>query len=296
MRSLTDHGRRLRGFSLIELLVVTAIVAVLMGTLLPAIQRARESARRTQCQNNLAQLGIAMHTYESSHDCLPPGVVNVTGPIRNLEEGYHMSWVPQILPMIDQVGLYQTIRFEESAYSASNAVPRSSILRTMLCPSDSSNVVTSENGSTQIAFTNYAACFGGEDVPIDTENSGLLFLNSRITFAQIRDGASNTILAGEKTIVAGTSDLGWLSGTRSTLRNTGVRINQGWDQPSVKGGAGGLQAPSETSTSGFSSHHGDLSNFLFADGAVKLLSRSVGLEMYSRLGQREDMQFTGALK
>ena len=207
-----------------------------------------------------------------------------------------MSWVPQILPMIDQVSLYQTIRFEESAYSASNAVPRSSILRAMLCPSDSSNVVTSGNGSTQIAFTNYAACFGGEDVPIDTENSGLLFLNSRITFAQIRDGASNTILAGEKTIVAGTSDLGWLSGTRSTLRNTGVRINQGWDQPSVKGGAGGLQAPSETSTSGFSSHHGDLSSFLFADGAVKLLSQSVGLEMYSRLGQRDDMQFTGALK
>lgn len=296
MRSLTSRTRRIRGFTLIELLVVMAIIAFLAGLLLPSIQRARESARRTQCLNNLAQLGIALHSYENSHGFLPPGVVNMTGPIRNLEEGYHMSWVAQILPMMDQVGLYQRIRFDESAYSASNSVPRSCILSSMLCPTDTTKTLTSGNGLTQVAVTNYAACFGGEDVPIDSQNSGLLFLNSSITFAEIRDGASNTILAGERVIVAGTSELGWLSGTRSTLRNTGVQLSKGWDQPTATGGTAGIQAPSDTATSGFSSPHRDLCTFLLADGAARVFSRSISPSIYSLLGQRDDMQFTGDFK
>lgn len=294
MRPLPSTWRRSSGFTMVELLVVMAITAVLLGLFLPAVAKIREVARKTQCQNNLAQLGIAMHTYEASHGCLPPGVVNSGGPIRNLEEGHHMSWVAQLLPLIDQVALYERIDFDESAYSARNAVPRSLILKAILCPSDSTSLL--RTGSVDVAVTNYAACFGGEDVPIDHQTSGLLFMNSSITFAQIRDGASNTILAGEKVVVAETKDLGWMSGTRATLRNTGVPINGGWDRPKANGGAGALQAPSDTATSGFSSNHSGLSNFLLADGAVRSFSTSIGLTMYSRLGQRDDMQFTGAFK
>src|SRR3954451_14542119 len=94
--------RSLPGFTLIELLVVIAIISVLIALLLPAVQAAREAARRVQCVNNLMQLGIALHNYESSYEMLPPGSVNPTGPIVNLPRGYHVSWMVQLLPFIEQ--------------------------------------------------------------------------------------------------------------------------------------------------------------------------------------------------
>ena len=92
--------RRRPGFTLIEMMIGVSIIVVLIALLLPAIQAAREAARRAQCANNLMQLGIAMGSYISTHSVFPPGVVNDTGPIRNLPEGYHHSWVVQILPFI----------------------------------------------------------------------------------------------------------------------------------------------------------------------------------------------------
>ena len=103
------------GFTLVELLLVMMIIVILIGLLLPAVQSAREAARRTQCLNNLMQLGIAMGTYASSHSVLPPGVVNETGPIKNLPEGYHHSWVVQILPYIGQQNAYNQLNMSKSA-------------------------------------------------------------------------------------------------------------------------------------------------------------------------------------
>src|SRR6187551_2927825 len=98
----TLSTRRRSGFTLIELLVVIAIISVLIALLLPAVQAAREAARRVQCVNNLMQLGIALHNYESSHEILPPGVINPTGPILNTPKGYHAGWMLQLLPFIEQ--------------------------------------------------------------------------------------------------------------------------------------------------------------------------------------------------
>jgi prepilin-type N-terminal cleavage/methylation domain-containing protein len=87
-----------RGFTLVELLVVIAIIGILVALLLPAVQSAREAARRVQCLNNVAQLGLAVHNFEFHFEHLPPGVVNPDGPIRSEPQGQHVSWIVQILP------------------------------------------------------------------------------------------------------------------------------------------------------------------------------------------------------
>ena len=280
--SRRSHFRR--GFTLIELLVVIAIIAILIALLLPAVQQAREAARRTQCKNNLMQLGIAMHTYEMAFEMMPSGTVNLTGPIRNLEEGYHMSWLVQLLPAMEQAGLFGNVNFNESVYAPVNAGPRAVAIAAFQCPSDNRQ---------SVGASSYAGCFGGDDVAIDMNNNGLLFLNSGMGYQEIRDGASNTILAGEKIVPAGLKDPGWMSGTMSTLRNTGVAINTGWDIGGPRTTRGGpiapMPAPSDTATSGYSSQHTGGAQFVFADGSVRFLSENIDLKTYSHLGNREDL-------
>ncbi|HTI51905.1 MAG TPA: DUF1559 domain-containing protein, partial [Planctomycetaceae bacterium] len=115
--------------------MVIAIIGVLVALLLPAVQQAREAARRTQCKNNLMQLGLALHNYEMAYERLPPGSVNTTGPIRSEEKGYHMSWMVQILPYIDQLVVYEHFDFDAGAYDEKNKEPRSAHIPTYVCPS-----------------------------------------------------------------------------------------------------------------------------------------------------------------
>lgn len=287
--------RRLRGFTLIELLVVIAIIAILIGLLLPAVQQAREAARRTQCKNNLMQIAIALHNYEMAFERLPPGSVNASGPIRHVEEGYQISWIVQMLPMLEQTSLFARVNFSEGAYGISNAMVRNTRINTLRCPSDPTDTIPLLNGAASGA-SNFAGCFSGSDVPIDLQNDGCLFLNSGVGYRQIRDGASNTILVGEKRLIAGTFESGWISGNRSTLRNTGVPINRGWDiaPPPVPGTPPvPVQAPSDTATSGFSSYHSGGAQFALADGSIRFLSENISPQVLSLLGSREDLQIIG---
>ena len=115
---------RQRGFTLLELLVVIAIIAILIALLLPSVQQAREAARKIQCLNNLMQIGVAFRSYHQQHSVLPPGCIDLTGPIRSIETGivgqtqaaidpgYRVGWIPQLLPFLGQESVYRQIDFD----------------------------------------------------------------------------------------------------------------------------------------------------------------------------------------
>ncbi len=215
--------KKQRGFTLIELLVVIAITAILIALLLPAVQQAREAARRTECKNNLKQIGFAIHSYYNSFETLPPGVVNSTGPIEQTAEGYHHSWLVSILPYLDESLLSGAIDGDLSIYAEANLPPRKVLIQTYLCPSDPASIYSlPENQS--VVLSSYAGNHHHRSAPIDTNNHGVLFLNSRVRYHEIYDGATHTLMAGEAK--RSPEDLGWASGTRSSLRNGGILINQ----------------------------------------------------------------------
>ncbi|MDR1382316.1 MAG: DUF1559 domain-containing protein [Planctomycetaceae bacterium] len=192
-------------FTLLELLVVVAIIGVLIALLLPAVQAAREAARRFQCTNNLMQLGVAVKHYESNRGVLPSGTVNETGPIRNVPIGDHLGWIPRILPYIEQTPLYEKIDFSKGCYSLENRKAWfASTFSGLNCPSDGYRYSYSKyfscDESDQLSQPNYMVCQGGAETPINTDNNGVFFLNSKIRSRDIFDGTSNTVFLGESII------------------------------------------------------------------------------------------------
>ena len=125
-----------RGFTLIELLVVIAIIAILIALLLPAVQQAREAARRSVCQNNLKQIGLALHNYHDVHRTFPPGWIGVESGVVNFEGESGFGWGAFILPYVDQAPLYQSFDFDESMVHAMNLSKLKQTLSVYLCPSD----------------------------------------------------------------------------------------------------------------------------------------------------------------
>ncbi len=290
---MKPHLRKLNsGFTLVELLVVIAIIAILIALLLPAIQQAREAARRTQCKNNLNQLAIALHNYQHSFGVLPPGVVNETAPIANTEDGYHMSWLVQLLWCLDQAPLYRKIDFTAGAYDDANSVVRDSLPFALICPTDPDRTDELPGSSS------YVGCTGGRNIPIGFDNGGLFFVNSSVSYQEIRDGASNTISIGERRLddAPGDIDLGWMSGTSATLRNTSIQINIVDERNGAfsRNGGGNPDAgtepppPVELATGGFGSHHAGGFQCALADGSVRFINENIAVDVFAALGERED--------
>ena len=281
--------RSAQAFTLIELLVVIAIIAILIALLLPAVQQAREAARRTQCKNNLLQIGLAIHNYEMAHEVLPSGTINLKGPIVNNDvTGYHMNWLAQIMPYLDEPVLYQHIDFDLSVYADEQEKAREYVVRSLSCPSSPvSFTVTSPHPQIigQVFNSSYAGCYNDIEVPIDIDNNGVFFLNSSIRYNEIRDGSSNTIFVGEK--FDAPSQFGWMSGTRATLRNASS-INKGAIKPFSGAAPNPLAGDNAGTNGGFGSYHTGGAQFLFGDGSVRFLTQNIGTKVLNALGNRHD--------
>jgi prepilin-type N-terminal cleavage/methylation domain-containing protein/prepilin-type processing-associated H-X9-DG protein len=219
------HTKRV-GFTLIELLVVIAIIAILIGLLLPAVQKVREAAARMKCQNNLKQIGLALHNYESANQFFPPGYTdannnpNVT-PDGDLGPGW--GWAAYLLPYLEQGNVYNQINFKLPVGTGVNAQISQQSLTIFQCPSDpyqQAFPVYDSNFTSPIAtvaHSNYVGCNGwlecfngatgnvvagaGDDGLGGVYGSGgrgVFWRNSRTRIADVTDGMSNTVFAGER--------------------------------------------------------------------------------------------------
>jgi len=202
---LFKRNHRAQGFTLIELLVVIAIIGMLVGLLLPAVQAAREAARRMSCSNNLRQVGLAIQNYHSAHKRLPPGYLSTFDAVGN-EYGPGWGWGAMILGELEQSSLMRQISFGLPIEHPSNLTARTSLVSSFLCPSDT--VTTPWNAGTrdsmgnpvsticQVAASNYAGVFGIRE-PIG-DGDGVLYRNSRLGMKDVTDGTSSTMIVGER--------------------------------------------------------------------------------------------------
>lgn len=187
----TNFAFRRAGFSLIELIVVLSIVAILAALLTAAVQRVRAAAVRLECANHLRQIGLGLHQYHQTHSCLPSGMA-----LKGENDAYrYMSWHTRLLPYVEQQLLWERA---QRAYAAvpepffnNPPHPLSAIVALYTCPADGRSFVSAK---LNIGLTSYLGIQGTNQV----RKNGVLFVDSRISFAEIRDGVSNTLFVGER--------------------------------------------------------------------------------------------------
>jgi prepilin-type N-terminal cleavage/methylation domain-containing protein len=325
------HSLARRGFTLVELLVVIAIIGILVALLLPAVQAAREAARRSSCTNNLKQIGLALHNFEGVYQALPSAYdykVTTTYPtVPNW--AYRWSTLAMLSPYLEQSNIYNSLRLDaplhligqSPAIDPQNAPIVALQVPLFLCPSDRRTVVTPGWGS-----VNYLASWGtGLNAGADLNADGLFYIDSKKRFADILDGMSNSAAFSESLLGTGqaASTLGAVAGTRDETKVmvwllTGPMTDAGCTTASMPAHftRGDKWADGAASTTGYhhylapnakradcysrngtwkaarSNHPGGVI-LLLADGAVRFVSNTVDLNTWRRLSSIADGQPLG---
>lgn len=299
-------GTRRRGFTLVELLVVIAIIGVLIALLLPAVQQAREAARRITCTNKLKQLGLACHNYADTFRTFPTGGLDFTNsnPARPSDT---WGWGALILPQIEQNNLYDTMgvsknNLSDAITSAASNTTLANAMKAELdpfrCPSDTASALPScrvvkynnVNGqcppspvrafatsSFQTSTSNYVACAGLFDAQVQ-KNNGVMHAMSKTGFQAMTDGTSNTLLIGER---AEYGAVGTWAGTSSIRGNSYSFTASTADSGNAMATVGTpLNFKDQKSTQynpwgGFSSNHSGGAQFCLGDASVKFITETV---------------------
>lgn len=297
-RQASSH-RKQPGFTLVELLVVIAIIGILVALLLPAVQAAREAARRMTCVNQLKQIGLAAHNFHSAMDRLPPGYLGPVPASENIARDQCVGVLPFLLPYLEQQAVYDKItcdmRLENRAGPWCNDVGTWTTaqyrLGMFVCPSDNPYAstdstfvilntwfeapqtawidgwgVSNDEGGNALGRTNYIGVAGGYgiiDVPIADVHKGCFYSRSKVNLADIRDGSSNTMMFGE---CAGGFDDNNQRATSHSWMGSGC-------MPVFRGlGSGNTRYWNQ-----FSSFHNGVANFCYADGSIRSISGAVDI-------------------
>jgi prepilin-type N-terminal cleavage/methylation domain-containing protein len=285
-------------FTLIELLVVIAIIAILIALLLTAVQQAREAARRTQCRNNLKQLGLAVHNYHDNFGTVPPGWVGVTSGQPDVSGINGWGWASKLLPEMDQSPLYNQINFNLQVGAPANATARTTAVPAFLCPSDVSQqrwsipAVGTTTPLAEVAGASYAGVFGKDEVDFCTglapgipcSSNGMFYLNSKVRFADVTDGLSSTLVVGERQTRASAA---WLY--------TWTGVVAGGDNPicRILGDTDVVPNHSLIRMDEFASYHTGGAQFALGDGAVRFISTNIDLNVYRNLSSRNAGDIVG---
>ncbi len=291
-------------FTVIELLVVIAIIGVLVALLLPAVQAAREAARRVQCQNNLKQIGLALHGYHDSVESFPIGYMAWRSP-DPLFAPPGWGWASSALPFLEQQPLYGAVNLLLRIEDQANQTVRLTPVAGYVCPSDRNTgrfTLTRADGSAIVdAQTNsYAANYGrGGEIADDPDvGNGLFVRNLIIAIRDITDGTSNTFAVGERgSILTRTAWAGVVQDGVCTVSpgspTHSTSVEEGGVQTLAHTGSSVVNGPDADPDDFFSAHAAG-AYFLMGDGAVKFIKQTINTEVYRGLSSRNGGEVIGS--